>query len=124
MIEDYAALERQTQDRTGRSASGLSYYEKQIKTLKDNIIVYIAYKDNEPQAGGVFYYNQQRCYYMYGATAKGAFTGSANLLIWTAVNDMKAQGVKEFSFVGCRINEDAELYAPLNVGTVLLLLRL
>lgn len=106
LMEDYAALERQTQDRTGRKASGLGYYEKQIETLGDNIVVYVAYKDDVPQAGGVFYYNQQMCYYMYGATAKGAFTGSANLLIWTAMLDMKADGVKEFSFVGCRINED------------------
>lgn len=106
LISDYVALERQTQDRTGRKASGLYYYEKQLNTLKENIIVYVAYKDNEPQAGGIFYYNQQMCYYMYGATAKGAFTGSANLLIWTAIRDMKALGVKEFSFVGCRINED------------------
>ena len=106
LMEDYAALERQTQERTGRKASGLGYYEKQIKALGDNIIVYVAYKDDVPQAGGVFYYNNKMCYYMYGATAKGAFTGSANLLIWTAINDMKADGVSEFSFVGCRINED------------------
>lgn len=106
LIVDYAALERQTQERTGRRASGLAYYETQIKALGDNIIVYIAYKDAVPQAGGVFYYNQRMCYYMYGATAQGAFTGSANLLIWTAIRDMKALGVKEFSFVGCRINED------------------
>lgn len=106
LLEDYALLERQTQNRTGRKASGLEYYEKQIKTLGDNIIVYIAYKDEVPQAGGVFYYNQQMCYYMYGATAQGAFIGSANLLIWTAIRDMKKKGVKEFSFVGCRINAD------------------
>lgn len=106
LIEDYVVLERETQDRTGRKASGLEYYEKQINALGNNIIVYVAYKDDMPQAGGVFYYNQQMCYYMYGATAKGAFTGSANLLIWTAIQDMKALGIKEFSFVGCRINED------------------
>lgn len=106
LIKDYADLERQTQDRTGRKARGLCYYEKQLHALKDNFIVYVAYKDGQSQAGGIFYYNKQRCYYMYGATAKGAFIGSANLLIWTAINDMKAQGVKEFSFVGCRINED------------------
>lgn len=106
LIEDYVWLERETQDRTGRKASGLKYYEKQLNTLKDNIVVYIAYKDNQPQAGGIFYYNQQRCYYMYGATSKGAVTGAANLLLWTAIKDMKLQHVKEFSFVGCRINED------------------
>lgn len=106
LIADYVALERQTQDRTGRQASGLEYYEKQLNTLGDNLVVYVAYKDDIPQAGGIFYYNMQRCYYMYGATAKGAFTGAANLLIWTAVRNMKSLGVKEFSFVGCRINED------------------
>lgn len=108
LIDDYVLLEKETFDRTGRSPSGKNYYYKQIRAMGDKIVVYIAYKDNVPQAGGIFYYNEQCCYYMYGATGKGAINGSANRLIWITMLDMKRQGVKEFSFVGCRINEDPE----------------
>ena len=106
LIKDYVELEQQTQTRTGRKASGLAYYKRQLDSLKNNIVIYIAYKDDKPQAGGIFYFNNQCCYYMYGATAKDVCPGSANLLIWKAINDMKDLGVREFSFVGCRINED------------------
>lgn len=108
LIDDFVCLEKETSERTGRNASGKNYYRRQIETLGDKIVIYIAYKDNVPQAGGIFYYNSQCCYYMYGATGKEVINGSANRLIWTAMLDMKKWGVKEFSFVGCRIKEDPE----------------
>lgn len=71
LLNDYVLLERQTQDRTGRKASGIEYYRKQLNALDNNIIIYIAYKNNDPQAGAIFYYNKRMCYYMYGATGGG-----------------------------------------------------
>ncbi len=108
LVDDYARLEQETYERTGRSPSGVEYYKKQLIALGNNIRVYIAYHDGKPQAGGVFFFNSQRCYYMYGATTEQCVTGSANLLLWTAILNMKEIGVKEFSFVGCRINEDPD----------------
>ena len=108
LLDDYILLEQETSDRTGRCASGKEYYNKQLLNLGKRAIIYIAYKDDCPQAGGLFYYNSARCYYMYGATSMNSFTGSANLLMWRAILDMKNSGVKEFSFVGCRINEDED----------------
>lgn len=108
LISDYTLMERETSARTGRHVSGLEYYFRQIELMPDNTAVYIAYKEDVPQAGGIFYYNRARCYYMYGAMAQNAVNGSDNLLIWRVMLDMKSMGVKEFSFVGCRISEDAD----------------
>ena len=66
----------------------------------------MAYLDGEPQSGAFFYFNKQMCYYMYGANKNNPHNGSGNLLQWKAILDMKAAGVKRYSFVGCRINED------------------
>jgi lipid II:glycine glycyltransferase (peptidoglycan interpeptide bridge formation enzyme) len=65
----------------------------------------MAYKEGEPQAGAILCYNQAMCYYMH-ASRNHSFTGQRNLLQWRAMLDMKAAGVKKYSFVGCRINED------------------
>lgn len=107
-IDAYVKLESETSHRTGRSASGKAYYARQIQAMADKIIIYIADKEDTPQAGGIFYYNERCCYYMYGATGKNAVNGSANELIWRVMLDMKKSGVEEFSFVGCRINEDTD----------------
>ena len=106
LLSDYVELEQETSKRTGRNASGYNYYLKQIKSLQKNIKVYIAYYNGIPQAGGIFYVNRACCYYMYGATKRDAVTGAANFLLWSAIKKAKEIGVKEFSFVGCRINED------------------
>lgn len=106
LIEDYHAIDKETWKRSNQSAVGLEALKKQVYALGDNAIIYIAYLDGEPQSGAFFWYNMQMCYYMYGANCDKPHTGAGNLLQWQAIRDMKAKGVKKYSFVGCRINED------------------
>lgn len=108
LLEDYVLLELDTSRRTGRHPNGREYYKRQIETLRDVVEVYIAYDEDIPQAGAIFFYNMTRCYYMFGATGYQAVNGAANLLIWEAMLNMKSAKIKEFSFVGCRINEDSD----------------
>lgn len=106
LIEDYHKIDIQTWERSNRKASGENSIRRIVDSLKDNVVIYMAYKDNEPQSGAIFFYNKVMCYYMHGANKNNPFTGSGNLLQWQAIKDMKAAGVKKYSFVGCRINED------------------
>lgn len=106
LIQDYHSIDLQTWYRSNAKASSLENLKKLVDIIGDNIIFYIAYKDGEPQAGAIFFYNRAICYYMYGASRNKPYTGSANLLQWKAMLDMKNAGVKSYSFVGCRINED------------------
>lgn len=106
LISDYYKIDILTWKRSNRTASGEGTLHKIVNKLKENIIIYIAYKDGEPQSGAVFFYNNAMCYYMHGANNDNPVTGSGNLLQWQAIKDMKAYGVAKFSFVGCRINED------------------
>lgn len=108
LLDDYIMLDEETWKRSNTSGQGRMYYLDQINCLKDNIIVYIAYYNNIPQAGAIFYYNSSFSYYMYGCSSDTCYTGSANLVLWKAMLDMKRCGVKKFSFVGCRIDEDED----------------
>lgn len=106
LLDDYLLLDRATWARSQSASSGRAYYARQLETMGDSIRVYLAEWNGVPQAGAIFYVNPAMCYYMYGSSADRPLTGAANLLQWTAIRDMKAAGVKKFSFVGCRINED------------------
>lgn len=106
LIRDYYSLDVETWNRSNRSAAGLASLKKMVKAMGDNAIVYMAYLDDEPQSGAVLFYNDSMCYYMLGANKTSPHTGAGNYLQWKAILDMKNQGIKHYSFVGCRINED------------------
>jgi hypothetical protein len=105
-IDEYAKMDVDTWKRSNRASSGKSAIANQMECLGDNAVIYLAYLDGEVQSGALYYYNDQMCYYMHGANKNNPHNGAGNLLQWQAMLDMKANGVKRFSFVGCRINED------------------
>lgn len=106
LIQDYHSLDVMTWKRSNISDSGLEAIRNQLKYLGDNAIIYMAYYEGEPQSGALFYYNSAMCYYMFGANCDKPHTGAGNFLQWKAILNMKEAGVKKYSFVGCRINED------------------
>ena len=106
LVEDYHSIDVDTWKRSNKKAATTNHWKDLLDELGENAIIYMAYLDGEPQSGAFFYYNKQMCYYMYGANKNNPYNGSGNLLQWKAILDMKAQGVKKYSFVGCRINED------------------
>lgn len=106
LVEDYHSIDIDTWNRSNKSAATENHWKDLMETMGDNCVIYIAYLDGEPQSGAFFYYNNQMCYYMYGANKNNPHIGSGNLLQWKAILDMKERGVKKYSFVGCRINED------------------
>lgn len=108
LIPDYIKADEETWERSDRDTYGSEFFEKIIDCMGDKAIIYMAYKDDKPQTGACFFVNQRMSYYMYGASITNPEPGSANLLQWTAIKDMKAAGVERFSFVGCRINEDED----------------
>lgn len=108
LISDYLKADVDTWARSDRDSYGREFFEKILDNLKEKVVLYVAYKDDEPQAGACYFVNHRMSYYMYGASITNPEPGSTNLLQWMAIKDMKAQGVEKFSFVGCRINEDED----------------
>lgn len=106
IISDYHSIDLDTWARSEKKAANLAALKHQAEKLGDKVVFYMAYEEDDPQSGAIFYYNKEMCYYMHGANKNNPHTGSGNLLQWKAMLDMKEKGVKYFSFVGCRINED------------------
>jgi hypothetical protein len=107
LLNDYVIADIATWKRANTKViDKYNYYYKRVKTLADKMIIVNAYLNNTIQAGAIFYFNKNMSYYMYGASIDSPTTGAANYLHWEAIKYMKRLGVKEYSFVGCRINED------------------
>lgn len=100
LLEDYVPIAIETYSRSNKSTSGMKYYRKIMESLDNNICVFMVYKEGEPQAGGMFYYNEQMAYYLHGASIGRPEPGSTNYLLWNAMTYFKEKGVKKFSFVG------------------------
>ncbi len=108
LINDYIKADTETWERSERDSYGFDFFLKILNNLKEKSVLYVAYKNGAPQSGACYFYDKNICYYMYGASITNPEPGSANLLQWEAIKDMKRRGVKKFSFVGCRINEDED----------------
>lgn len=106
LIRDFVHMNIETWGRSNQKTDGYNYWKNMIDSMPESSIVYIAYDGKVPQSGAIFFYNLQMSYYMYGVNKNNPHTGAGNLLQWQAILDMKTKGVKKYSFVGCRINED------------------
>jgi len=103
-------------DSTLRSAKIESFTKNKLNTirkhLKDNVVVYTTYSNNEPQSSLIYFYNQYSMYGMYAGSKRGAVQGATESLIWQAIKEAKKKKIKYFDFVGARINpdENSKLY--------------
>lgn len=104
----YMIADDQTWARSGLKISLQEEYIGLLEDFPNNVDIFIATLDSKVQGGAIFLYNSNRVYYLYGASVNGAHTGAMNLLHWTAMKHYKEKGVREYSFVGCRINEDSD----------------
>lgn len=108
LLGDYLKLDEETWERSNKSSYGNDFFCKIVDNLKENVTIYIAYKDVIPQAGACYFLNQEMSYYMYGASCSRPESGATNYLHWEAIKDFKERGIKKYSFVGYRINEDED----------------
>lgn len=108
LLDDYMLLDRQTWARSGQAADHTDFYKTYVEHMPKHTMIGIAYKDGMPQCGLLGLYNAQMFYYMFGASADCPEPGSTHLLQWQNIIKMKDKGVKAYSFVGARINEDPD----------------
>ncbi len=100
LLDAYVPIANETYGRSGISSSSNAYYRGLMEKLDNNIIIFLAYKEKEIQAGGMFYYNQEIAYYLHGASIRRPEPGTTNYLLWKAILYFKKMGVRNFSFVG------------------------
>ena len=74
-----------------------------LHNMPENILVIGSYLDNIIQTGAIIIYNKLKAYYFWGGSINKPSLGANNLLHWEAIKYLKGLGVKEYDFVGARI---------------------
>lgn len=108
LLDEYLKLDKEMWERNGRNSNNEVEYRNALEMMVDNAFVAIAYLDGQAQSGMLCYYNKKMMYYMYAASKTAPTPGATNYLHWEVMKMMKEKGVKKYSFVGCRINEDPD----------------
>lgn len=108
LLEDFAYVDKITWERSGQKGHSVSFFEKLVELYQEQIILFGIYKQDEIQGAIILQYNEQMSYYLYGGCINDVQLGAMNYLHWYAMLYLKSKGVKKYSFLGCRINEDID----------------
>ncbi len=108
LLPDYQKLDEATWERSGQKKNLMPVYQKLFVDYPAHAVLYMAYYNEVPQGGAIFLKNEAMSYYLYGASKDSPLTGAMNALHWRAMLDFKEERVRKYSFVGCRIQEDAD----------------
>lgn len=108
LLDKYMDMDRATWERSQCNGVPKEFYLKRMASFPDNCRIFISYFDGVPQSGAFIYYDADKAYYMFGANKDHPHNGAGNLLQWEIVLWLKKIGVKSYSFVGCRIQEDED----------------
>ncbi len=74
-----------------------------VDNIKNNITVFIAFYNGEPQGCAIMPYNCYSAYYIYGGSIEKPLTGAVNLLHWEAIKYFKTIKTRYYDFVGARL---------------------
>lgn len=106
LIQDFAYLDKVTWERSGKKGKGIKWFENLVEAYGEQILIFCIYKEKEIQGGIVLHYNDCMSYYQYGGSVNDVQLGAMNYLHWYAMLYLKDKGIRRYSFLGCRINED------------------
>ncbi len=113
-ITQFTRLLHDMADRKELQFQDDDYFIKMKEKLNENMLVPIAYLNNEPIAGAVIIVHKDESSYIYGASSpKTGQTHATHLLHWDAIHKAKEMGVKRYNFWGVLTDED---YVPENPG--------
>lgn len=109
LIEDYKRVEDQVWERSNQAGRSLDYYTNLVEKMKDKISLAVAYKEDVPEAGTLFLYNEAMAYYHHGASKTKPTPGAHNYLMWQQLLYFKSLGVNKVNFVGYSKEEEHDL---------------
>ena len=103
-LEPVYELVRETFKRSGLSFMKYGLFERQMLGLGEGVKVFMAEHRWAIQGGMVTPFSQRSAYYVYGGSVENPTSGAMNLLHWNAIGLFRSLSVKQYDFVGARIN--------------------
>jgi hypothetical protein len=107
-IETAYELVRDTFKRSKMSFMKFEAFNRMVRSLGDNIKIWVAYHQGIVQGCIVVPFSQHSAYYVYGGSIPEPVPGATNLLHWEAIRFFRGRGVKSYDFVGIRIDPEKE----------------
>jgi hypothetical protein len=102
-LMEYVDLVGETVDRGGFACQPAVYYAQVLKAFapSDTARLYIARREGQALAGGIFLRQGAHCYYWHGATARGVGSfGQGEIIQWEVIKWAKAAGCEWYDLVG------------------------
>lgn len=99
-------LIRETFKRSKLPFMSFNAFQKYLDGLGQHGLILKAEHQGLAQSYVVFAYSQYRAYAVYGGNAANMIQGANKFLLWEAIKLFKKLGVKDYDFVGVRINPE------------------
>ncbi len=80
--------------------------EKMLVSMPKHFLIGCSYHNGTIQSSAIILYSTHKAYYFWGGTSENSTLGANNLLHWKLMNILKKRGVKEYDFVGARIQPE------------------
>jgi hypothetical protein len=105
-IETAYKLVQDTFKRSKMPFMKLKAFEKMVMGLGSNVKIFVADHQGTIQGCTVVPYSQHSAYYVYGGSIPEPITGATNMIHWAAIKLFREIGVKQYDFVGVRIDPE------------------
>jgi FemAB family len=99
-------LVRDTFKRSSIPFMGYDAFKRMVIGLGENVKVLVADHQGVVQGCVVIPFSKHSAYYVYGGSIPKPITGATNLLHWEAIRRFQGLGVRQYDFVGVRINPE------------------
>jgi hypothetical protein len=103
-LESVYQLFKDTMSRSNMSYPSLESLKKYLLLNDGSIYCATLWYDNLPQAAVWIKIDNLCAYYIHGGTLSKPLTGAMNYLHWHTILLMQKKGIKQYNFVGARIN--------------------
>lgn len=104
--DDFVTIANETWERSDQQVTNLKEQFKELQLMGVHGKAFFAFKEQDLQCAIIFYFSKNLCYPIYAGSKTHQINGATNLLYWEVIKYMRNEGVKSFSFVGARIEED------------------
>lgn len=79
---------------------------REFRYVGDDVAVFVAEANGVVQGGAIVPFSRAAAYYVHGGSVADPVSGTMNLLHWEVIKHLRNAGVREYNFVGARIDPE------------------
>jgi hypothetical protein len=99
-------LVRDTFKRSNLGFMDYKSFQRYVAGLEENVQIFVAVCEDTVQGAVVIPFSNHTAYYVYGGSMPEIAPGAMNLLHWEAIRRFREMGVRQYDFVGSRVDPE------------------